>query len=75
MKNKYGSLFEKKYFPLSNVFINNLLKDEKYFSGTYSKDQIPLIEDKKSIIFNLQSSYEKGSHWVGLSRKNNVIYF
>ena len=40
----------------------------------YSKDQIPLIENSKSLIFNLQSSHQKGSHWVSLSRKNNDIF-
>ena len=44
------------------------------FSGCYSKDQIPLIENNKSIIFNLQNSNESGSNWVSLSRKNNNIF-
>ena len=56
IKNKYPELFNKKKYPLSNVFINNLLKDEKSYSGTFSKDEIPLIENNKSLIFNLQST-------------------
>ena len=54
--------------------MNDLLKNEKYFSGVYSKDQIPLIENNKSLIFNLQNSHQKGSHCVSLSRKNNNIF-
>ena len=65
---------KEKNYLLSNIFINNLLKNEKYFSGVYSKDQIPLIENNKSLIFNLQNSDQKGSHWVSLSRKNNDIF-
>ena len=65
---------KEKNYPLSNIFINNLLKDFKIFSGFYSKDQIPLIENNKSLIFNLQNSNEPGSHWVSLSRKNNNIF-
>ena len=65
---------ERKNYPLSNIFINNLLKDFKIFSGVYSKDKIPLIENDKSFIFNLQNSNEPGSHWVSLSRKNNNIF-
>ena len=63
-----------KKYPLSNVFINNLLKDEKSYLGTFSKDEIPLIDINKSLIFNLQNSTEKGSHWLSISRKNNNIF-
>ena len=38
------------------------------------KDQIPLIENNKSLIFNLENSDQSGSHWVSLSRKNNNIF-
>ena len=69
VKSKYPSLFERKNYPLSNIFINNLLKNFKIFSGVYSKDQIPLIKNNKSLISNLQNSNEPGSHWASLSRK------
>ena len=74
VKSKYPSLFERKNYPLSNIFINDLLKNFKHFEGCYSKDQIPLIENIKSLIFNLQNSDQKGSHWVSLSRKNDDIF-
>ena len=74
VKTKYPSLFERKNFPLSNIFIDDVLKIFLNFEGCYSKDQIPLIENNKSLIFNLQNSNEPGSHWVGLSRKNNNIF-
>ena len=41
---------------------------------TFPKDEIPLIENNKSLIFNLQNSNEKGSHWIALSRKDNNIF-
>ena len=44
MKNKYPELFKKSNYPLSNIFINNLLKDEKSYLSTFSKDEIPLID-------------------------------
>ena len=72
VKSKYPSLYEKNY-PLSNIFINNLSKNFKNFEACYSKDQIPLIEDNKSLIFNLQNSNQPGSHWISLSRKK-IIY-
>ena len=65
---------KEKNYLLSNNFINNLLKNFKNFEGCYSKDQIPLIENNKSLIFNLENSDQSGSHWVSLSRKNDDIF-
>ena len=50
------------------------MKDYKNFIGCYSKDQIPLIENNKSIIMNLQNSNQPGSHWIALKRVNNTIF-
>ena len=65
---------KEKNYPLSNIFINNLLKNIKNFETCYSKDQIPLIENNKSLISNLENSDQKGSHWCSLLRKNNDIF-
>ena len=72
-KLKYAELFKRKNYPLSNIFINNLLKNYKNFTGCFSKDQIPFIENNKSIIINLNNSYEPGRHWIALKRVNNTI--
>ena len=61
-------------YPLSNIFINNLLKNEKSYVNTFSKDEIPLIENNKSLLFNLQNSDKSAGHWCSLSRKNNDIF-
>ena len=74
IKNKYSELIKKLNYPLSNIFINKLLKNEKSYLGTFSKDEIPLIENDKSIIFNLKNSNQPGSYWISLSRKNNNIF-
>ena len=66
IKNKYPELFKKINYHLSNIFINNLLKDEKSYLATFSKDEIPLIENNKSLIFNLQNANQAGSHWIAL---------
>ena len=73
MKIKYPELFKSKNYPLSNIFINNLLIDYKNFIGCFSKDQIQSLENNKSIIINLNNSYESGSHWIALKRVNNTI--
>ena len=74
IKNKYPELFKKINYPLSNIFINNLLKDEESYLGTFSKDEIPLIKNNKSLIFNLQKSDQLGSHWLSISRKDDNIF-
>ena len=74
IKNEYPELFKKLNYPLSNIFINNLLKNEKSYLNTFSKDEIPLIENNKSLIFNLQNSNQPGSHWIALSRNNKNIF-
>ena len=50
IKNKYPELFKKINYLLSNIFINNLLKDERSYLGTFSKDEIFLVENNKSHI-------------------------
>ena len=42
--------------------------------GCFSKDQIKLIENDKSIIVNLQNSNQPGSHWIALKRVKNSIF-
>ena len=74
VKSKYPSLFERKNYPLSNIFINNLLKDEEQFSGVFLKDKIILLDNNKSLIYNLQISSKGGSHWCSITRRNNTIY-
>ena len=74
IKNRYPELFKKINYPLSNIFINNLLKNEKSYLNTFSKDEIPLIENNKSLIFNLQNSNQTGSHWISLSRNNKNVF-
>ena len=74
IKNRYPELFKKSNYPLSNIFINSLLKNEESYLNTFSKDEIPLIQDNKCFIFNLQNSNQAGSHWIALSRNNNNIF-
>ena len=42
--------------------------------NTFSENEIPLIKDNRSFIFNLQNSNQAGSHWISLSRKDNIIF-
>ena len=33
-----------------------------------------MLDDNKSLIYNLQNSYENGSHWCSITRRNNTIF-
>ena len=74
VKTKCPNLFKRKNYPLSNILINNLLKDNKNFSGCFSKDKIILLDNNKSLIYNLQNSNERGTHWCSITRRNNTIF-
>ena len=46
------------------------------FDGIYSRDEIPILKDKKAIIVNLDTKNQPGSHWlvISLCRANFVDY-
>ena len=67
-------MFKKINYPLSNIFINNLLKDNKNFSGCFSKDRIILLENNKRLIYNFRNSQQNGSYWCSITKRNNTIY-
>ena len=74
IKDKYPELFKKSNYPLSNIFTDNLLKDNKNFEGCFSKDQIILLKTNKSLIYNTNNSDKNSGHWCSIKRINNTIY-
>ena len=50
------------------------MRNNNNFSGCFSKNKIISLDDNKSLIYNLQNSYQKGSHWCSITRRNNTIY-
>jgi hypothetical protein len=65
---------------LSNIEINNILKNYKRFKGCFQKDKInpDMIEPRCYYIVNLQSSEDgDGSHWCCLYAfdKNLIFWF
>lgn len=64
----------------SNIFLEDLLNRFKWtdFCGVFSSDSIPthLCEHKNFfIISNISSSKEKGTHFVSIIKKNNIILY
>ena len=62
-------------YPMSNLKIDEILRYDKNYIGTYSKDNVPLLKNNQSTIINLQDSDKKGSHWVSYKRIGNKIFY
>ena len=50
-------------YPMSNLKIDEMLKHDKNYIATYSKDNVPILKNNQSTIINLQDSNKSGSHW------------
>jgi hypothetical protein len=64
---------------LTNVYIERLLKlFDNNFIGVFSADQLydVTLTNNQSVIINLSTSYEKGSHFIAFKLdENKLIYF
>ena len=61
---------------MSNLEIDEILKNDKNYIGTFSKDNVPVLKNNQSTIINLQDSDQSGSHWVSYEKiGNKIIYF
>ena len=60
---------------MSNLKIDEILKHNGNYIGTYSKDNVPLLKNNESTIINLQNSDKNGSHWVSYKKIDNKIFY
>ena len=58
-------------YPMSNLKIDEILKHDKNYIGTFSKDNVPILKNNQSTIINLQDSDKNGSHWVSYKKIGN----
>ena len=61
-------------YPMSNLKIDEILKNKDNYIGTFSKDNASILKNNQSTIINLQNSDKKGSHWVSY-KKLVIKYF
>ena len=62
-------------YPMSNLEIDEILKHDKNYVGTYSEDNVPILKNNQSTIINLQDSNQVGSHWVSYKKIGNKIFY
>ena len=60
---------------MSNLKIDEILKNNENYIGTFSKDNVPLLKNNQSVIINLQDSDKNGSHWVSYKKIGNKIFY
>ena len=60
---------------MSNLKIDEILKHDKNYNGTYSIDNVPILKNNQPTIINLQNSDKNGSHWVSYKRIGNKIFY
>ena len=73
--NFFEELNNKDNYPMSNLKIDEILKHNENYTGTYSKDNVPILKNNQSTIINLQDSDKNGSHWVSYKRFDNKIFY
>ena len=60
---------------MSNLKIDEILKQDKNYIETFSKDNVPILKNNQSTIINLQDSDKHGSHWVSYKKIANKIFY
>ena len=71
----FEKLNNKNLYPISNFKINEILKNEKNYIGTFSKDNVLILENNQSTIANLADSNKTGTHWITMKFINNKLFY
>lgn len=89
LRKKAKKIFKSVYKKISNLIGHNMTTDSNEllkagklllgdkFRGVFASDRIPKLLANEYAILNLDKSYEKGSHWVGLANDgegNTYLY-
>ena len=55
-------------YPMTNLKIDEILRYDKNYIGTFSKDNVPILKNNQTNIINLQDSTQSGSHRVSYKK-------
>ena len=62
-------------YPISNFKINEILKNDKNYVGTFSKNNVAKLKNNESTIFILANSNDVGTHWISMKFYNNKLHY
>ena len=60
---------------MSNLKIDEILKHNENYMGTYSKDNVPILKNNQSTTISLQNHNKNGTHWVSYEKIDNKIFY
>ena len=73
--NFFEKINDKSLYPISNFKINEILKNNKNYIGTFSKNNVPKLKNNESTIVNLANSFDKATHWIAMKFINNKLFY
>ena len=62
----YEKINNKSLYPFSNFKINKILKNNKNYISTFSKNNVPKLKNNQSTIVNLADSNDIRNHWIAM---------
>ena len=62
-------------YPISNFKINEILKNNKNYIGTFLKNNVPILKNNQSTIVILANRNDKGSHWIGMKYIDKQLFY
>ena len=62
-------------YPMGNLKIDEILKNNESYIGKLSKDNVPILKNNQSTIVNLDDSLGKGTHWISYRKIDNKIFY
>ena len=71
----FEKLNNKDLYPISNFKINEILKDDNNYIGTFNKNNVPILKNNQSSIVNLADSNDAGTHWIAMKFINNKLFY
>ena len=71
----FEKISNKSLYPISNFIINEILKNNKEYIGTFSKNNVPILKNNESTIVNLADSNDVGTHWIAMKFINNKLFY
>ena len=73
--NFFEKLNNKNLYPISNFKVNEILKNDKNYIGTFSKNNVPILKNNESTLFNLADSDDIGTHWIAMKFIDNKLFY